>query len=237
MFTTDDSVHLATLIDAFQVPMFVADADPRAQDKFTLRAINKAHSRASTVDALAVRDIPVEALLHAEDAKAVNANYARCIQSGEPLEYEENLALNGMSTRWHTTLVPTRSDSGRPRIIGNAVLVETQLADSGKRQVFEDINYFSVQSQFQLARVSAYLDALEMKRDAGVSPNDLQILSALCRTVDRSLEDIRHLAEPRASAKASGTKGFLVNTEAAAPAPDPVRRTLERLTTILSPIH
>ncbi|MBJ3762274.1 PAS domain-containing protein [Maribius pontilimi] len=221
------------------MPMFIADAHSDRHDRFTLRAINDAHTQASKMERAQVRDMEIFSLLPRADAEAINDNYARCLQRGRPMEYSEELTINGAITRWHTTLVPTRSETGRSRVVGNAVLVERQPARNGHRRVFEDINYFSVQSQFQLSRVSAYLDALEHRCAQDVSCTDLSILSALCRTVDRTLQDIRKLAEPRAVDTIDAKPTYLMDAQnlSSRPSADPVRRSLERLSSIMSQAH
>ncbi|SHI98791.1 hypothetical protein SAMN04488012_1045 [Palleronia salina] len=244
MFTSDIPEVLSSLLDAFQVPMFVADCevDDDANPVYRLIAINDCHARASQMDKTEVADRRIDELLSPEDARHVIAKYHDCVRSGQPSEYQETLTLNGSETQWYTTLIPAVSDAGRKRVIGNAVLLKTE---DGAR-IFEDITYFSMQSQFQLSRMSTYLDALD-HRAGPIGRVDLEILAALCRTVNRTLEDIRSLSEPQVAAVGDASQGYLIaisaNDVANTPSPadaanspqDPVRKSLEQISSLLRP--
>ncbi|WP_172960969.1 PAS domain-containing protein [Oceaniglobus roseus] len=195
MFVNEDVEELHGLLNMFQVPMFAAERPPGGD--FRLLTVNRTYQNLTGLAHDAIHGRTVADLLPPEEVALVEQRYSACSDSGAPLSYRERLTILGRTSDWNTTLLPVVTPSGMQRIIGTAVVARMEDRPDGSRRVFDDILYFSTQSQFHLSNVSTHLDRIAEDAEHGFRAVDLKVLSGLCRAVDRALEDIRSLAEPR----------------------------------------
>jgi PAS domain S-box-containing protein len=105
--------------------IFVVDA--AGDGRFLFAGCNPAYERLAAGHGVATSEFlgnEIEWLArHAprEAVDAVRANYRRCAESGQPLEYEESVRLEGRMTHWSTRLTPLVDAQGRVyRIVGTS---------------------------------------------------------------------------------------------------------------------
>jgi PAS domain S-box-containing protein len=120
---------------------FVVDVDP--DGSFRYAGISPAHARLSGLQSAEVRGERPEDLvprIPPEAAEAVAANYRRCVQAGEAIEYEEMIPMNDRDMWWLTRLTPLMTEAGSVcRIIGTSteitrrVQVEAELREHKDR--------------------------------------------------------------------------------------------------------
>jgi PAS domain S-box-containing protein len=88
--------------------------------QFTFRRNNASHRRQTGLSEDELRGQTPRELLGEEEGAAVAANYRRCVERGETIEYEETLNLPGGTTHWQTKLTPITHDGETTRIVGVA---------------------------------------------------------------------------------------------------------------------
>ncbi len=84
--------------------IFVVDVLPSGEFRFA--DLNPAHERLTGLRSEDIKGKSPEQVLPAAAAAAVSANYARCVQAGTSISYEECLPFRGEETWWLTTLTP-----------------------------------------------------------------------------------------------------------------------------------
>jgi PAS domain S-box-containing protein len=93
--------------------------DVTAERRFRVVAFNPAMERMVGLTNDEVAGKYNEEFLPAESAAAVTANNERCLRTGEPISFEEQIDLRRGRFTWNTTLVPVRNAGGRVyRILG-----------------------------------------------------------------------------------------------------------------------
>ena len=97
----------------------VQDA-PTVDPTFRLVRLNPSHEAATGLTTEAVRGRTPRAVLGDELGAEVEANYRRCVEAGEPITYDEELALPGGTRIWQTRLAPVIVDEEVTRIVGVA---------------------------------------------------------------------------------------------------------------------
>jgi PAS domain S-box-containing protein len=84
--------------------IFVVDVLPSGEFRFA--GLNPAHERLTGLRSEDIKGKSPEQVLPAAAAAAVSANYARCVQAGTSISYEECLPFRGEESWWLTTLTP-----------------------------------------------------------------------------------------------------------------------------------
>lgn len=84
--------------------IFVVDVLPSGEFRFA--GLNPAHEQLTGLRSEDIKGKSPEQVLPAAIAAAVSANYARCVQAGTPISYEECLFFRGEESWWLTTLTP-----------------------------------------------------------------------------------------------------------------------------------
>ncbi|MGE0397008.1 MAG: PAS domain S-box protein [Kofleriaceae bacterium] len=92
--------------------------DAMDDGRFIVRRFNPAEERLTGLRSDQVVGRSIEEFLPSDVAETLVANYRRCIQTGHPISYTEEIALPARKRSFATTLVPLRN--GRPRILGIA---------------------------------------------------------------------------------------------------------------------
>lgn len=91
--------------------IFVVDVLPSGE--FCFAGLNPAHEQISGLRSEDIQGKSPEQVLPATAAAAVSANYARCVQAGTTISYEECLPVEGKDAWWLTTLTPLRDAQSR----------------------------------------------------------------------------------------------------------------------------
>jgi len=101
--------------------VFLIDVEQRDGDyAFTFRRNNASHRSRTGLSEDELRGQTPRDLLGDEQGAVVAANYRRCIEQGETIEYEEELALPGGTSHWQTKLTPITDDGQVAQIVGVA---------------------------------------------------------------------------------------------------------------------
>lgn len=84
--------------------IFVVDVLPSGEFRFA--GLNPAQERLTGLRLEDIKGKSPEQVLPAAVAAALSANYARCVQAGTPISYEECIFFRGEESWWLTTLTP-----------------------------------------------------------------------------------------------------------------------------------
>lgn len=87
---------------------------------FTFRRSNAAHQRRTGLSADELRGQTPRELLGDEQGATVAANYRRCVEQVDTVEYEESLTVPGGTSHWQTKLTPITENGQVTRIVGVA---------------------------------------------------------------------------------------------------------------------
>ncbi|WP_318567057.1 PAS domain-containing protein [Salinigranum marinum] len=93
---------------------------PTVEPTFRFVRLNPSQEAATGLATETVRRRTPRAVLGDELGAEVEANYRRCVEAGEPITYEEELALPGGTRTWQTRLAPVTVDGEVTRIVGIA---------------------------------------------------------------------------------------------------------------------
>lgn len=136
--------------------IFVVDVDPNGSFRFA--GLNPAHERLSGLNSTQVRGkSPDDLVPHIpkEAAEAVAANYRRCVQAGEAIEYEEMIPMDGRDMWWLTRLTPLMTDAGSVyRIIGTSTEITRRV------QVEAELREHKTQLEQKVAERTADLESV-----------------------------------------------------------------------------
>ncbi len=211
MLDTSSAENLAALLDQFSIPMFAAERATADHD-FELICINRAHADATGFDPATARGVALRNLLPPNQAEIVIGRYTECTRTQSPQRYLETLTLPGGIQQWDTTIQPVRLPSGGDRVIGTAIQIAGDSPSDGTQMTYDDIRYFSAMADMQLQNL---LSMFEAARDQGLFSDDsasrVTQLCCVCRSVQRSVEDIRETVR-RARPETSGTPADLDQT-------------------------
>ncbi|QLC33439.1 PAS domain S-box protein [Halarchaeum sp. CBA1220] len=86
--------------------------------EFVFRRNNAAHRRRTGLSEDELRGQTPRELLGDEQGAAVAANYRRCVEREEAIEYEETLDLPGGRSDWQTKLTPVMADGRVTQLVG-----------------------------------------------------------------------------------------------------------------------
>ncbi len=100
--------------------MFLLDVT--SDGRFKFKAFNRAEEEAVGLTTEEVSGRFVEDVFAPDLAKKLIANYRRCLEAGEPIHYDDELALPAGQRYFHSNLIPVRNAAGRiERIIGACI--------------------------------------------------------------------------------------------------------------------
>ncbi|TKX79428.1 PAS domain-containing protein [Halorubrum sp. SD626R] len=88
--------------------------------EFTFQENNTAHQDQTGFTEDTMRGQTPRELLGDEQGATVAANYRRCVERGDTIEYEERLTFPGGTSHWQTKLTPITEDGTITRIVGVA---------------------------------------------------------------------------------------------------------------------
>jgi PAS domain S-box-containing protein len=110
-----------SLIENVDDAIFFVDVERTGSEfEFTYIRLNSAHESATGLQTAEVFGQSPTDVLGDELGTEVEANYRRCVERGEPIQYEETLSLPNGELIWETQLAPVTVDGGISRIIGIA---------------------------------------------------------------------------------------------------------------------
>ncbi len=110
--------------------------DREADGSFVVRRFNPAEERLTGLRDSEVAGRKIEELLPPEVAAVLGANYRKCIETGHPISYTEEIALPTGNRSFATTLVPLRN--GRDRVLGIARDITDQVETERALRVSEE---------------------------------------------------------------------------------------------------
>ncbi|WP_280585936.1 PAS domain-containing protein [Halorubrum sp. Boch-26] len=102
--------------------------------EFTFQQNNTAHQEQTGFVEDTMRGQTPRDLLGDEQGAAVAANYRRCVERGDTIEYEERLTFPGGTSHWQTKLTPITEDGTITRIVGIARDVTAQKEQEREHQ-------------------------------------------------------------------------------------------------------
>ncbi|WP_193309804.1 PAS domain-containing protein [Halorubrum halophilum] len=119
--------------------VFLIDVEGDAEEPvFRFRRTNASHQRLTGISLEEIRGKTPRELLGDEQGAAVEANYRRCVERRETIEYAESLALPGGRREWETRLSPVVEDGSVTRVVGVARDITEQKARERTVQRIKD---------------------------------------------------------------------------------------------------
>jgi PAS domain S-box-containing protein len=104
-----------------QDAVFLIDVEQAGDDyRFTFQRNNASHRQRTGLSEDELRGQTPRDLLGDEQGAAVAANYRRCVEQRDTIEYEEALTLPGGTSHWQTKLTPITDDGAVTMIVGVA---------------------------------------------------------------------------------------------------------------------
>ncbi|MFB6228983.1 MAG: PAS domain-containing protein [Halobacteriales archaeon] len=101
--------------------VFFLDVEETDDDyRFTFRRNNASHRQRTGLSEDELRGQTPRELLGDEQGRAVEANYRRCVEQREPIEYEEVIDFPGGTSHWETKLTPIGENGQVTQIVGVA---------------------------------------------------------------------------------------------------------------------
>ncbi|MBW4706852.1 hypothetical protein KX928_03530 [Roseobacter sp. YSTF-M11] len=201
MFETQSADQLAALLDHFSVPMFAAERS-NGEDFFKIVCTNEAHATATGLLSTSLRDVSIRDILPEPEALNVNGKYSQCADLHSDIRYFETLTMPQGIQHWDTSIQHVPLKSGGDRIIGTAFQVTSDRYADGNQITFDNIRFFSSLADMQLQNLVSMFEAA---RDQGLFSDDsagrVTRLCGICRTVQRSVEDIKEAVQTANPAK------------------------------------
>ena len=116
----ESELQYKEVFENISVCMFLVDVTSDGHFKFA--GFNPAEEQAVGLTTAEVSGKLVEEVFADGLAKKVSANYRRCLESGTPITYDDELDLPGGRRYFHSNLIPLRNASGRiHRIVGACI--------------------------------------------------------------------------------------------------------------------
>jgi PAS domain S-box-containing protein len=112
------TVYEAIVHEMDDAVFLVGVGQTTGDDRFTFRRTNPRHQQQTGISEAELRGQSPQELLDDEQAAAVTANYRRCVEQRETIQYEESLDLPGGTSHWRTKLTPIIQDEQVTHIVG-----------------------------------------------------------------------------------------------------------------------
>jgi len=110
-----------TIFREMKDAVFLIDVDQTGDDcTFTFRRNNTSHQDLTGLTEDVMCGQTPRELLGDEQGAIVAANYRRCVEQGETIQYEESLELPAGTNHWQTKLTPITDDGKITQIVGVA---------------------------------------------------------------------------------------------------------------------
>ncbi|MEP2642567.1 PAS domain-containing protein [Roseobacter sp.] len=191
MLDTSSADKLAAILGQFSVPMFAADRASATSD-FKVVCINQAHATASGLEPAALKGVSIRSILPRSEADILIDHYVECAHNRAPLRYLVTLTLPDGIKQWDTTIQHVPLASGGDRVVGTGLPLAIDAAKAGTQMTYDNVRYFSALADMQLQNlVSMFETAHQQGLFNSNSTSRVDQLCGICRTVQRSVEDIR----------------------------------------------
>ncbi|HEY7336200.1 MAG TPA: ATP-binding protein [Bryobacteraceae bacterium] len=113
-------IQYKEVFENISVCMFLIDVTP--EGRFRYAAFNPAEEKAVGLSNAQISGRFVEDIFPEQFAKKLTANYRRCLDSGAPIAYDDELSLPVGKRYFHSNLIPVRNAAGRiHRIVGACI--------------------------------------------------------------------------------------------------------------------
>lgn len=194
MFDTIPISHLASMLSYFAFPMLVAERpDPRTQ--FRMVAMNAALENVigpmDTVSGRALQDV-----LPPEVMSEINAYFDTNDAQQMTQKIRCTICTMAGQTPCDLTLQYLRCADGFDRVVATAQELRAYDLDINDKLAFEDICYFSFIADLQLENLnSAFASTTDFVREAQIDEERILRLHAVCRTVQRTVSDIKNIVK------------------------------------------
>lgn len=117
----DSETIYETIVSAIDDAVFLIDVEREDGDyTFSFLRNNPSHREQTGLSEDELRGRTPQELFDDAQAAQVTRNYRQCVEQGEPIEYEETLALPAGKSHWKTTLTPIVDDGEVTGIVGTA---------------------------------------------------------------------------------------------------------------------
>lgn len=191
MFDTLSVTQLDTLLNQFSIPMFVIE---RKTPKAEFRIVGLNHALEQLAGLTRTEMLGRSILGMAAAAKDTMEYYQRCVRTQQTIRFSFTFSKEQQQFYWHKTLQYARSPEGYDRVIATAVIVPDHQRDFQDRVTFDDLHYFSSIADLQLENLNSAFDSATA--ECHLRPIDesrIMRLHATCRTVQRTVNDIKHI--------------------------------------------
>ena len=118
VLATDPVENISGLLNTVGIPVFVIGV---GDDGYLIEFVNASYEKTYSLDAADLNGKTLEDVLSPSQAAAVRRNYERCIESGEVLQYDEEIVLPSGLFHARTVLTPLRHDGRVVRLIGTTM--------------------------------------------------------------------------------------------------------------------
>lgn len=158
-----------TIFEHTQDALFLIDVgDDR---RFTIRSVNRAYEELTGYSPDELKGRTPRELLGNDQGAEVEANFEKCVEKCEPIEYDEQLTLGETTKDWHTRLAPVIEDDRVIQLVG----ATRDITDQRERQrrygaIFNQTYQFTGLLEPDGALIEANETALEF---GGLDPDDV----------------------------------------------------------------
>ena len=105
-----------TIFEHTQDALFLIDVDDERTTR--VQRVNRAYEELTGLSTADIQGETPRELLTDKQAAAVESRYQECIDRREPIEYDEELAINGQIQYWHTRLAPVVENDRVVQLVG-----------------------------------------------------------------------------------------------------------------------
>ncbi|WP_167768523.1 PAS domain-containing protein [Haloarcula amylovorans] len=85
---------------------------------FRIQRVNQTYEELTGCSADRLHGCTPSELVGDDAGAEIIARYRRCVEQGDPLEYEESLPISGTATHWHTKIAPISDDGTVTKLVG-----------------------------------------------------------------------------------------------------------------------
>ncbi|KIN62740.1 PAS 9 domain containing protein [Sulfitobacter noctilucicola] len=193
MFQTLSIPKLEELLDQFSVPMFVIErTGPR--ESFILATLNRAFEELSGTSRHDLLGQPIIRLASTGMPEEAISYYRNCIRTGETVRFSYTYTDENGDVLWETTLQHANGPDNEDRIIATAMKLPREQSALQDQLAFDDLHYFSSMADLQLENLSSAFDSVVCRPGfTEIDEDRVMRLHAVCRTVQRSVADIKDI--------------------------------------------
>ncbi|MGI9173711.1 MAG: response regulator [Rhodothermales bacterium] len=137
-----------------------------------------------------------------ESAQELQERYQRCVDAGGPIQYEEQICIDGEDTWWLTSLDPMRDDSGRiVRLVGSTMsitelkrtMAALEKADAASEAKSGFLATMSHEIRTPMNGIMGF--AALLQRDSTLTPRQREYVDTVLRSSERLLELINDVLD------------------------------------------